>query len=148
MISRKEKFRLRQDYPEGIPGWMIQKGYSEKQIRTLMQGRRVIYSPPAPNPDAIPPEHNFLVEPEKWDDALFGNAIHFNVVIGRTPFDRQKYEYKTYPEALESAKTHNTNLAGNLPRAMIYAVTATGRHTMLVPQRWEHYSKLWEANHG
>ena len=143
-LTKKELFRLRSDFPEGVPGWMLQGAYSEKQIRTLMRGRAVIYTPPTPNPDAIPPEHRFTVEPEVWDDAVFTNASHYTVVIGRSPFDRTVTEFKTFEGALACAKVHNLAVAkmGNLPRAMIYAVTESGRHTMLVPKRWEHYEKL------
>lgn len=146
MITRKERFRLLQDYPEGIPPWMIRGGYSEKQIRVLMQGRRKLFDPPSPNPESIPPEHRFMVEPEQWDDAVFTRAIKYTAVVGRTPSNRSVYEYATFPEALTFAETYNASVerSGNLPRAMLYAVTETGRHTMLVPKRWEHYSKLWE----
>ena len=144
MLSKKERFRLRQDFPEGVPGWMLQGNYSEKQVRVLMTGRRKIYQPPVPNPDAIPPEHRFAVEPEVWDDAVFKAACHYTVAIGRSPFDRVVHKFDTFEQALVFAKTHNANIeqAGNIPRAMIYAVTESGRHTMLVPKRWEHYQKL------
>lgn len=146
MLTKKEQFRLRQDFPEGIPGWMIQGNYTEKQVRVLMTGRRKIYDPPVPNPDAIPPEHRFAVEPEVWDDAVFTSASHFTVVIGRNPFDRTVHKYKSFTEAVVFAKTYLRHIEkmGNLGRPMIYAVTASGRHTMLVPKRWDHYLQLDE----
>lgn len=141
MLTRSEKFKLKQEFPEGIPPWMFDRGYDVNKIRQLMQGRRVVFTPPGKD-DPIPPEHHFMVDADKWSDAVFGNADHFTVVVGRSPFNRTRQEFKSYPEAMERA--HNYEITDpNGGRPMIYAVAASGRSTMLVPQKWNWYLDLW-----
>jgi len=143
MITKHQVKALEREFPEGIPAWMLTGGHSADQIRELMTLRR---AGPARSAEGQAPEHNFSVEPEQWDDAVVMNAAYFQIVIGRNPVTRERMQCKDLPEAVNLARVLLHTVAGQRP--MIYAVTATGRSTMLVPQRWEHYLKLWEKHHG
>lgn len=139
MLTRSEKFRLKQEFPEGIPPWMFERGYDANKIRTLMIGRRKVYP-------SSGDEHDFTGKLEDWENRVFLHASKFTVVIGRSPFGRMRVEYETFPEALKDAgKTaafvKEQHWIGCEP--MIYAVTESGRHVMLAPIRWNHYLELW-----
>ena len=143
MITKHQVKALEREFPEGIPAWMLTGGHSADQIRELMKLRRMAFPKTA---EGQVPEHDFSVEPEQWDDAVVMNAAHFQVVVGRNPVTRRRMRCKDLPEAVALARLVRGAVAGQRP--MIYAVTATGRSTMLVPQRWEHYLGLWEKHHG
>jgi len=82
-------------------------------------------------------EHNFLGTVEDWEMRVFQNAAFFSVVVGRNPASRVRVERKTFPEALEQAKASD--------KAMIYAITDSGRSVMLTRKRWPVYQADWDA---
>ena len=132
MITKQDKFRLKQEFPEGIPAWMWERGYDADKVRKLMKGRRRVF------PSTIDgTEHDFSGDLENWEDRVFEHASHFTVVQGRSPFTRVRTEYKTFPEARVIAEMSGIT-------AMVYAVTESGRHVMLIRRRWPHYEQLWK----
>lgn len=92
-----------------------------------------------PTPDGVRPEHNFTGTLDEWEDALFGNAHHFNVYrrFGRGRSDTK--EFGTFPEAIADA--------GPDDRALVYAVTASERFFCVERKKWPHFSELWEAGY-
>lgn len=79
------------------------------------------------------PEHQFPHKLEDWDLNVFRGASHFTVVLP----GQGKWDYvKSFHDAVKKAE-------GN-PRALIYAVTASGRSTVMVRDRWGEYYELWK----
>jgi len=77
------------------------------------------------------PEHTYPPKQEEYDVNVFRGAAYFTVVIP----GRGKWEnIPTFSEALQRV--------GESRRAMIYAVTASGRATMLVRKRWDEFLQM------
>ena len=87
-----------------------------------------------------PPEHNFMSSVDVWELAVFNSAKLFTVIEGRSPFNRTRSEFKTWPEARAFAEGR--------PQAMVYAVAGTGRQVMLVRSRWGEYQQWWDKYHS
>lgn len=77
---------------------------------------------------------------ENWEDRVFTNAAHFTVVkkVGVGKMDRK--EFPNFVEAINDAFTDE--------RAMVYAVTESGRAVMLVRKKWRHYYDLLNTKRG
>jgi hypothetical protein len=138
MLTKSELKALRQEFPEGIPAWMLGRGYTADKIRELMKARQKSASSPIDGT-----EHDFSGSLEDWEDRVFDAAAYFTVVKGRSPFTRERFTCGTFPQALEVCTKLQIDQTGG---PMIYAVTASGRHVMLVPEKWSYYLTRWVAN--
>lgn len=87
------------------------------------------------------PEHNFGTSLDKWEDQVFLGASHFVVFrsTGRSALlsgrrDDQRKQVPTFADAKQIADAD--------PRALVYAVTETGRSVCLERKKWPHYEEL------
>lgn len=97
-------------------------------------------------PPTMPPEHNFNVTREQWEQTVFLNAAHFVVILVIPRESRARQNFPTFPQALHSAGVIARGREdGRKP--MIYAVTASGRSVMLSEADYPRLLKLWEEKH-
>lgn len=84
-------------------------------------------------------EHNFTGSLEEWEDQVFLAATLFTTYrrAGKGHGDRRPF--KTFPEAIVDAQTD--------PRALLYAVTDSGRSFCIERGKWRHYLGLWDTSH-
>lgn len=97
------------------------------------KGRRAMTS------GVIRPEHDFTVDRDGWELAIFNNANHFTVFtpgegVGKVD-SSTKVEVRTFPQALMEAQQD--------PRALVYAVTEAGRSVCLDHLQWSVLLTLW-----
>ena len=70
-----------------------------------------------------------------WEERVFRSASHFTVVRYGVATGSERVTVDTFQYALA--------LAGNNPRALVYAVTGSGR-TFCVPRKeWLKYYEIW-----
>jgi hypothetical protein len=77
---------------------------------------------------------------DEFEERIFRNASHFNVVRFGTHNGSESTTTDNFLKALELVK--------NEPRALIYAATTEGRAFCVPKKQYEKYRKLWETIHG
>lgn len=100
--------------------------------------RSVVRPAAKPNPH---PNEALSGTREQWEEAIFRHAAYFTVVrrlprkakFAAVEFDR--HEYKAFPEARLDAQDD--------PQALVYAVSAEGRHFCIPRGEWTKYTELW-----
>ena len=86
---------------------------------------------------SIIPENDFSVSQDQWEENVFSNAHHFTVFRFFGRHQRESKVFETWPEALADAEGDK--------RALIYAVTLSGRQVCCVPAKWPRYHELWNS---
>lgn len=86
-----------------------------------------------------PSENDFNVSLEQWDDSVFLNADHFRLHRFHPNGYVDRARVTEFPTAMREALIQ----IGHGFRVLVYAVTKSGRYQAMVPERWEHYAKLY-----
>ena len=82
---------------------------------------------------------------EDYEDSVFKQAVHFRLQrYATSSMQHDRMIVHEFPEALKIAREEIEKGC----RVLIYAVTKLGQFIILTPNRWDDYSKLWEAEHG
>jgi hypothetical protein len=88
----------------------------------------------------LKPEHNYgHGSQSKWEWSVFENADHFTVVRkegARSGSHYARKDYKDFERALTDARSDKQSL--------IYAVTASGRSTVIDSRDWDRCLESWQ----
>jgi hypothetical protein len=76
---------------------------------------------------------------EDFDDSVFLNADHFRLHRFNDEGVHDKARVSDFPTVMREALIQRK--LGY--RVVVYAVAKSGRHQAMVPERWEHYAKLY-----
>lgn len=82
--------------------------------------------------------HNFMLNHDEWEYAVFQNAVMFSVVAFRDN-GRYRGDFDNLPEAIAAAAPHD--------RILVYAITKDGRSVLLQRDSWDAYLKEWKEKH-
>ena len=86
------------------------------------------------------PDEKFDGSLEDFDDSVFLNADHFRLF--RYNDEERKVDKATitdFPTVMREA----FNQMDQGFRVSVYVVSKSGRYQLMVPDRWEHYAKLY-----
>jgi hypothetical protein len=67
-----------------------------------------------------------------WEAAVFDDAVLFFVLYLRRPADERRFEFKTFREAVEHARSQ-------ADLGCVYAVTKSNRHALLDRVKWDEW---------
>lgn len=80
-------------------------------------------------------EHNFNVKIDEWERAVFEAAVLGGYFSTYNAGTREYGVFKTFPEGLRYAHDN--------PRALLYAVALTERHTVIPKRLWNEYAEFY-----
>jgi hypothetical protein len=86
-------------------------------------------------------EHDFTGSREEWEQRVFLNAAYFRVHRFLSQGEHESTQTEDFVEALRLAGHEMLRKR----RALIYAVTESGRYVCLPQKQWRHLYELWNA---
>jgi hypothetical protein len=83
---------------------------------------------------SIPPEHDFTLSFEAWEQVVFGEATRFIAAGYRGRGTREYHSFATLPEAIEAARNND--------RLVVYAIAPSGRCIACDRADWPRWLEL------
>jgi hypothetical protein len=92
-----------------------------------------------------PSEHDFSGTVDQWEERVFLNAAYFRVHRFYGQGQHDSTDADTFETAVRTVGSVRQDKTMPGARATIYAVTASGRFTMLAEKYWLRYLQLSQA---
>ena len=89
-----------------------------------------------------PSEHDFTGTVDQWEERVFLNAAYFRVHRFYGQGQHDSCEMGTFEDAVRTVGSVRQDKTRLNARTSIYAVTASGRFTLLAEKRWAEYLAL------
>jgi hypothetical protein len=88
----------------------------------------------------IPPEHDFTLSREEWEQVVFDRATYFVVTRILGYGKRNQVRFSNPHDAFDNA--------GDEHKALVYAVTDLGRFVLLPKEQKDRFMAEWDTKHG